>query len=106
MNFFGQSLLIAKYTYKEILKSRIISNVFLLGLILMLISYVAAEFTFSVPQRVALDIGIGMASLSAVGISLFMGVTLLSNEIHNRTVYMLLSRPITRSSYLASRRNC
>ena len=92
----SKSLIVAYYTFKEILKSKILLNVFFVGLGLMLVTYVATEFTFGVPERVAVDFGLGMLSLSSLAISLFLGVGLLSKEIESRTVYMIISRPVPR----------
>lgn len=93
-------LIVAKYTFKDILKSKILLNVFFIGIGLMVVTYVATEFTYGVPERVALDFGLGMLSLSSLAISLFMGVTLLSKEIESRTVYMVISRPVSRFAFI------
>lgn len=92
--------IVAFYTFKEILKSKILINVFFAGLGLMLVTFVATEFTYGVPERVALDFGLGMLSLSTLAISLFLGVTLLSKEIDSRTVYMVISRPVPRYAFI------
>ncbi len=92
--------IIAYYTFKEILKSKILINVFFAGLLLMIMTYVATEFTYGVPERVALDFGLGMLSLSSIAISLFLGVNLLSKEIDSRTVYMVISRPVPRYAFI------
>lgn len=96
----SKSLIIAAYTFKELLKSKILLNVFFIGLGLMLVTYVATEFTYGVPERVALDFGLGMLSISSLAISLFLGVSLLSREIESRTVYMIVSRPVSRYSFI------
>lgn len=93
-------LTISKYTFKEILKSRILYSTFITGLALVLITFVATEFTYGVPDKVALDFGLGMLSLSSLGISIFMGATLLSKEIDSRTVYMVISRPVPRYAFI------
>lgn len=95
-----KTLTIAFYTFKEIWKSKILLNVFFVGVGLMVVTYVATEFTYGVPERVALDFGLGMLSLSTLGISLFLGVGLLSREIESRTVYMVISRPVPRFSFI------
>jgi ABC-2 type transport system permease protein len=97
---FDKVSIVAHYTFKEILKSKILINVFFIGVALMVITYVATEFTYGVPERVALDFGLGMLSLSSLGISLFLGVTLLSKEIDSRTVYMVISRPVPRYAFI------
>lgn len=96
----NKALIVAFYTFKEILKSKVLVNVFFAGIGLMLVTYVATEFTYGVPERVALDFGLGMLSLSSLAISLFLGVTLLSREIDSRTVYMVISRPVSRHSFI------
>jgi ABC-2 type transport system permease protein len=92
--------IIAAYTSREILKSKILLNVFLIGIGLAVMVYVATEFTYGVPEKVALDFGLGMLSLSSLGISLFLGATLLPKEIDSRTVYMVISRPVPRSIFI------
>ncbi len=91
---------IAYYTFRELFKSKILLNVFFFGLGLVVVTYVATEFTYGVPERVALDFGLGMLSLSSLAISLFLGVNLLSKEIESRTVYMVIARPVPRYAFI------
>lgn len=95
--------IISWYTFKEIIKSRVLYTTLFIGLALMVVTYVATEFTYGVPEKVALDFGLGMLSLSSLGISLFMGATLLSNEIDSRTVYMVISRPVPRWVFISGK---
>lgn len=95
--------IVSQYTFKELLKSRILYITLIIGIALMVVTYVATEFTFGVPERVALDFGLGMLSLSSLGISLFMGATLLPNEINSRTVYMVISRPVPRWVFITGK---
>ena len=95
-----KSMIIALYTMREIIKSKILINVLLLGLGLLVVTYVAYSFTYGDPSRVALDFGLGTLSLSSVAISIFIGVGLLADEIDNRTVYMIISRPVPRYTFI------
>ena len=96
-------LVIAKYTFKQILKSKVLWVTLALGVALLLVTYVATEFTYGVPEKVALDFGLGMLSLSSMGIALFMGATLLPSEIDSRTVYMVISRPVPRWVFITGK---
>ncbi len=87
---------VTNYTFKEIIKSKIMFVTLLIGLFIMLVTYVATEFSYGAPEKVALDFGLGMLSLSSLGISLFLGANLLPKEIDSRTVYMVISRPVPR----------
>lgn len=95
----GDIYTVSKYTLKSILRSKILYNIFFLGLGLLVVTYVAYQFTYGTPTRVALNFGLGTFSLSSVIISILFGVTLLSKEIEDRTVYMVISRPISRASF-------
>ncbi len=95
--------IIANYTFKDLLKSKILYITLFMGLSIMLATYVATEFTYGVPEKVALDFGLGLLSLSSLGVSLFMGATLLSNEIESRTVYMVISRPVPRWVFIVGK---
>jgi ABC-type transport system involved in multi-copper enzyme maturation permease subunit len=85
------------------MKSRVIYNTFFLGLGLLLVSYIATEFTYGVPQKVAIDFGLGALSLSATGIAIFLGGNLIHKEIENRTIQMILSRPVKRHVFIIGR---
>jgi ABC-type transport system involved in multi-copper enzyme maturation permease subunit len=100
MNNFLKIATVSKYTFKEILKSKILYSTLIIGFCMIVVTVVAAEFTYGVPERVALDFGLGMLSLSSLGIALFMGAGLLSKEIESRTVYMVISRPIPRWCFI------
>ena len=96
-------LIVSKYTFVEVYKSKILLNIILLGFTLILISYIASEFSHGVQARVALDFGMGSMYLVIMGIAIFIGVSLLSKEVENRTAYMILSRPIRRWHFLAGK---
>ncbi len=92
--------IIANYTLKDVLKSRLLLNVLLIGVGLVVITLVATEFTYGVPERVAVDFGLGCLTLSCNTISLLLGLGLIAKEIDSRTVYMVISRPVPRYAFL------
>ncbi|WP_417337141.1 ABC transporter permease [Halobacteriovorax marinus] len=95
-----KSLTVAKYTFSEFVQSKILYNVFFLSLGLLLMTYVASEFTYGVPNKVALDFGLGASSISTLLISIFLGANLIVREVENRTLYMIISRPISRVEFM------
>jgi ABC-type transport system involved in multi-copper enzyme maturation permease subunit len=100
MNDLKKINIIAYYTFREIVKSKILLNVLFLGIALLTVTFVAFNFTYGDPARVALDFGLGTLTLSSVGIAIFIGVGLLSKEIDSRTVYMIISRPVKRFQFI------
>ncbi len=91
--------LIGSQTFKEIYKSKILLNVVILGVVIALSIFISSEMTYGAAARVGLDVGLGVLSLSSVGIAIFMGATLVDKEIKTRTLYMVISRPVSRKSF-------
>jgi ABC-type transport system involved in multi-copper enzyme maturation permease subunit len=91
---------ISFYTAKEAIKSKVLVNTVLLGFALLVFTYIAYSFTYGEPSRVALDFGLGTLSLSSVFIAIFMGAGLITDEVKNRTVYIIISRPVKRSVFI------
>jgi len=93
-------IIVAKYTFLEVYRSKLMVSLFMLAMSLIIISLVASELAYGAPGKVALDVGLGIMSLSNLIIAIFIGTTLLSKEIDQRTIYMIISRPISRASFL------
>lgn len=93
-------LVVSKYTFLEVYRSKVMLSILFLGFGLLVLSYVASEFAYGAPTKVALDVGFGIMSLSNLVISIFIGSTLLAKEIEQKTIYMVISRPISRTSFL------
>lgn len=93
-------LTVAKYTFIEVYRSKLMMSIGFIGLGLIVLCYVASEFAFGAPAKIALDVGLGILSLSNVAIATLIGSTLIAREIEQKTLYMILSRPISRSSFL------
>jgi ABC-type transport system involved in multi-copper enzyme maturation permease subunit len=96
----AKSLVVARYTFHELLRSKILWNVLVLGLFIALATYVATELTYGVPQRVALDLGLASLSLSSYFIAILIGIGLIKKEEESRTIYLIISRPVHRISFL------
>lgn len=91
---------ISKFTFKDIIKSRVLYLTLWISLFILVMSYVTSEFAYGNILRVSIDFGLGGASLAANILAVFVGVNILSDEIESRTVYISLSRPVSRVSFL------
>lgn len=100
---FSKSLVVARYTFIEIYKSKIMINMIFTGIVLSILCYIASEFSFGNPSKVALDIGLGLLSITTKVLALFFGATLLKKEIESRTIYLILSNPVGRIEFLVGK---
>ena len=91
---------VVQYTFLEIYRSRIVFGLIILGLGVLLLSYVASEFGYGAAGKISLDVGLGFMSISNLIISIFIGSTLMGKEIEQKTLYMILSKPIGRTAFL------
>lgn len=91
---------VAKYTFKELIKSKVMVVTIWASLILFIAVYVTSEFSYGNPQKIALDFGLGVSSILSAMIAIFLGGNLVRKEVESRTIYIALSRPIDRFNFL------
>lgn len=91
---------VSKFTFLEVYRSKLMIGLIFLAIGLLLVTLITSVFAYGAPAKVALDVGLGVMSLSNMAIAIFIGSTLLNKEIEQRTLYMILSRPISRASFL------
>ena len=70
------------------------------GFSFSLFTTVATNLSFGAIHKVSLDISLGLISLSVKIIALVYGINLLKNEIDRRTLQVVLSRAVSRESFL------
>jgi ABC-type transport system involved in multi-copper enzyme maturation permease subunit len=97
------TLTVAKFTFVEVYRSKVMTSIIFLALAVLLVTYIASEFAYGAPAKIALDFGLGITTISNLVISVFIGSTLLSREIEQKTLYMILSRSISRTSFLVGK---
>ncbi len=91
---------IARMTFLEARRNRILWILVFFCLAMVLTSFLFQEVTVSTLDRVLRDIGIATANAFGLIIAVFLGVSVVTREIERRTVYLLLAKPLTRGQYL------
>lgn len=92
--------LIMKVTYQEGVRSRVLFGITFLAVFLFAFSLMFARlFAFEL-GKVMVDISFSALSLAGLSVIFFLAIGLLSRDIHQKTVYMVLGRPVTRGQYL------
>ncbi|MCB0421430.1 MAG: ABC transporter permease subunit [Bdellovibrionales bacterium] len=92
--------IIAHNTFREIIRDRILYGLIIFALLLIGLSLILGQLSFSEQMRISLDFGFAAIHISAVILSIFIGSTLVFKEIDKKTVMTLLARPITRFQFL------
>jgi len=91
---------IALITYKEGIRNKAFFGVSLVALLLLC---AGALISIMVPQemgKAAVDMALSVISFSGLLVVFFVGINLMAKDLDRRTIYMVLSRPISRSQYI------
>lgn len=92
--------LVAAITIKEGLRNRAMQGILAIALLLCL-AYITVIPMFAFDTgKVAVDLGSAFVTVAGLAIVVFLGIALLTKDIHQRTVCMILSRPISRTEYV------
>lgn len=94
---------IVAHTFRLLLREKILFNIFGVTLLLLFFGYLAALLVYGSQDRVMLDLGLTMNALSIFTVAVGMGARLFRNEIESKTIYLYLTRPISRSSFFLGR---
>jgi len=94
------ALVIARNTFREVTRDRVLAGVTVAGLLLLLLTQVVSPLALGEGRRLTVDVGLSAITLLGFMVVLLTGTSLVGKEIERRTVYNLLSRPISRHVYL------
>lgn len=89
--------------FREARRNRITVVVFVFAFLMLFVSTVALDLTVATFERVMLDLGLGVMSLISTGLVIFLGSGLIPREIERRTIFVVLSKPISRSTFVVGR---
>lgn len=96
----NEIIAIARNTFKEAIRNRILYIILIFALLLILFSGVVSQLTISSRMKIVMDMGFSAISLFGVAIAIFVGVSLVYNELEKKTIYTIVSKPIGRWQFL------
>lgn len=91
---------IALNTFREILRNRFFGLLGFLAVAFIWFSTVLDTLSMGESRRVFFDFGLSFIEITAVAIILFLWGGMLAREIDGRTIYLMLSKPISRSTII------
>ncbi len=91
---------IAHNTIRELVRNRFFSLILFLSVVFILISFVLDTLALGELRRVLYDFGLSFIELTGLAVILFLGGGMIAREIEGRTIYLMLSKPIARSSII------
>jgi len=91
---------IAWNTGREAVRSKLLYTLFFFALVLIFASLILANISYVERNRILQDIGMASIRFFSVAIAIFVGVGLIHREVERRTVYTILSKPLSRGEFL------
>src|SRR4051794_928693 len=99
-NSVGRILTIARNTFREAVRDRILYNLVLFVLLITAAAVLLGELTDGQEARTIVNLGLSAILIFGTFISIFVGVSLVSKEIEKKTVYAILSKPVRRGEFI------
>ncbi len=92
--------LIAWITFKDSIRNKALYGIFLLGIFMFAANIVITGMFSWELGKVAVDVGLSVVSFSGLILIFFFSIQMVSNDLEKKTVYMVLSRPISKAQYI------
>jgi ABC-type transport system involved in multi-copper enzyme maturation permease subunit len=96
----GRILTIAVNTVREAVRNKLLYTLLLFAILLILSGVFLSTLSYVESERILQDVGMAATRFFGVAIALFVGVGLIHKEVERRTVYTILSKPLTRAEFL------
>ena len=87
-------------TFREGIRNRAFYGISIIALLLMAANLVVAGLVPQSVGKVAVDIALSTVSFAGLLVVLFIGINLVAKDLDRRTIYMVISRPISRQNYI------
>ena len=93
-------LVIGFNTFRENLREKLLYNLVIFALLIMGSSILLERLSLGDTSRLILDLGLASINIFGVLIAIFIGIGLVSKEIDKKTIYTIISKPVSRSEFL------
>lgn len=96
-------LIIAQNLYREARHNKVLHIAVGFAAIIIIFSLFLGEVSLYQNEKVVKDIGLASISLLGVFVAIFLGVNSLFKELDRRTIYAIISKPLSRSQFLVGK---
>ena len=86
--------------FKESVRDRVPYSMVAFAALLIAASYLISQLTAGQDLKIIKDLGLAAISWFGLLIAIFIGIGLVSKEVERRSVYALLSKPVTRGQFI------
>jgi ABC-type transport system involved in multi-copper enzyme maturation permease subunit len=91
---------VAVNVFRESVRDRVPYNLVLFAVLLIASSYLLGQLTAGQDVKIIKDLGLGATAIFGLFIAIFIGIGLVSKEVERRSIYALLSKPVSRPQFI------
>jgi ABC-type transport system involved in multi-copper enzyme maturation permease subunit len=96
----GRILTIALGAFKESVRERVLYNLIVFAFLMIGAAILMGSISVGVERIILVNLGLSSISVFGLLIAIFIGIGLVSKEIDRRTIYNILSKPVTRAEFI------
>ncbi len=93
-------LSISANTFRETIRNKILYAILAFALFVIGMTFFLADLSVGDFARIIADVGLASIHVFGVIMAIFLGITLISNEVDRKTIYVILSKPVRRSEFI------
>ncbi|MEB3284595.1 MAG: ABC transporter permease subunit [Candidatus Sericytochromatia bacterium] len=94
---------IARNTWLETIRDRILNTIVLFALVMIAASLLLGQLSAGQDIKIIKDLGLAAINFFGVVIAVFVGTNLLYRELDKRTVFVVLTKPVSRWRFLGGK---
>jgi Cu-processing system permease protein len=92
--------LVAGAVFRESVRDRVPYTMAVFAILLIAASYLISQLTAGQDVKIIKDLGLAAAAIFGLLIAVFIGIGLVSKEVERKSVYGLLTKPMTRAQFI------
>ncbi len=90
-------------TVREAIRNKLLYTLLFFSIVLIGTGVIVGSVSYVEGARILQDVGLASIRLFSTGIAIFVGVGLIHGEVNRRTIYTILSKPVSRADFLVGK---
>lgn len=90
-------------TMREAIRNKLLYTLLFFAIVMIGTGVIVGSISYVEGSRILQDVGLASIRLFSTGIAIFVGVGLIYSEVYRRTIYTILSKPVSRAEFLVGK---
>ena len=94
---------LAANTFREAIRNKLLYTLLGFGILMIGAGVLLASLSYVEVDEILQDMGMAAIRFFSAGIAIFVGIGLIHNEVDRRTIFTILSKPVSRTEFLVGK---